>query len=185
MKQKQKFRCQARDARKKASVAILHPHRATHHLASAHARSTGARSAGTRLHARPASIISRPHVLVGLKEDEINLRREQTRKHHGCTDAEAHAQTGRLDLVIVTRAEINCNRCEEHNAGRVHGKSNIFGFVEVFRDLSRLESVNRAEGDEKDDEDEGDHEAVAGTLAGQHRLQGRWINFPDIGWIVD
>lgn len=166
-------------------VELLHPYRTTHHLTPAHARSTGTAATCAGLHSRPSPIISRPHVLVGLKENEVNFRREQARKHHRCAYAEAHAQTGRLDLVVVARAEINCNWCEKHNAGRVHSKSNIFGFVEVFRNLSRFESVNRAEGDEKDDEHEGDHEAVTGAFAGQHSLKGRRIHLPNIGWIVN
>lgn len=145
---------------------ILHPNRTTHHLASTYASSTAAAATCARLHARPPSIISRPHVLVWLKENEINFRREEAGQHHRCRYAEAHTQTGRLDLIVVGRAEINCNWCEENNAGRVHGKSNIFCFVEIFRNLSRFESINRAEGNEKDDEDEGDHEAVTGAFAG-------------------
>lgn len=137
--------------KKPFSAFVLHPNRTTHHLATTHPGSTAAAATCACLCPRTTSIISRPHVLVGLKENQINFRREQTRQHYGCAYAQAHTQTGRLDLIVVARAEINCNRCEENNAGRVHSKSNIFCFVEVFRNLSRFESVNRAKGDEKYD----------------------------------
>ena len=137
--------------------SLLHsnPYRTTHHLASTHSSSAATAATRTRLNACPSPIISsRPHVLVWLEKNEVDFWREQTRQHHRCTYAQAHTQAGRLNFVIVTRAEIDCNRCEEHNAGRVHRKADILSFVEILRNLSRLESVDRTEWDEEDDEDE-------------------------------
>lgn len=39
-------------------------------------------------------------------------------------------------------------KCEPDDAGGVHGEPNELGLVEVFRALSRLESVDSAEDDE-------------------------------------
>lgn len=163
---------------------VSHPHTATHHFTTTHSSCSGAAATRTRLGAS-TTIISRPHVLVRLEQNEINFRGEETSKHHRCTDVEAHAQTRRLNLVVGARAEVNGNRCEEHNAGRVHCKANVFRFVEVFWDLSRFKSVNGAERNKKDNEDERNHETVTGTFAGQHCLQGRRVNLPDIGRVIN
>lgn len=125
------------------SVLFSHPN-TTHHFASTHARSPTTAAASAWLY-RPSPVVSRAHIFVWLEQDEINLRREQAREHHRRAYVEAHAQTGRLNLVIVAGAEVNCDGREEHYARRVHCKPNIFGFVEVLRNFSRFESVDCAE----------------------------------------
>jgi hypothetical protein len=52
-------------------------------------------------------------------------------------------------LVVVPGAEEDGDEGEPDDAGAVHGEADILGFVEVFRNLSGLESVPRAEEDLK------------------------------------
>lgn len=165
---------------------ILNPHRAasftcTYHFASRYASATSAR---TGLHC-PATIVPRPDVLVRLKQHEIDLWREQAGQHDRSANVEAHAEARRLDLVVVAGAEVNCDTGEEHDARRVHGEADVLCFVEVFGDFAGLESVNGTEWNEEDDENQRNHEAVAGSLAGQHCLKGRWVDLANIGRIVN
>lgn len=65
---------------------------------------------------RAAAIIPRPNILVRLKQNQIDLGREQAAEHHGGADAEAHAQAGQLDLVVVVGAKVDGDEGEPHDA---------------------------------------------------------------------
>lgn len=159
----------------------LHPN-ATHHIASTASDS----NATSRWSTAPTTIIiAWTNIFVGLKEHQVDFWREQTRQHHSRADVQTHAQTRRLYLVVIRRAKVDGDRREEHNAGAVHSEANVLGLVEVFGNFSRLECVQRAQRHQEDDKDERNHEAVAGTFACQHCLQRVWIDFANIGRIVN
>lgn len=43
--------------------------------------------------------------------------------------------------VVIVGTEVDGKKGQPYDAGRVHGESNVFSFVEVLWDLSRLERV--------------------------------------------
>ena len=157
----------------------LHPN-ITHHIAAASDANTTARWCST-----PASITTRPHILIGLKNHKIDFWREETRKHNRRTDIQTHAQTRRLNLVVIRRAKVDGNGGEENDVCRVHREANVLCLIKVLRNFPRLECVKRAEWHQEDDENERDHETVAGALAGKNGGKWMWINFTNIWWIVD
>lgn len=48
------------------------------------------------------------------------------------------------DLVVVVGAEVDGHKGQPDDARGVHGKADVFGFVEVLRDLAGLERVQGA-----------------------------------------
>lgn len=76
--------------------------------------------------------------------------------------------------LVVGGAEVDGDEGEPDDAGRVHGEADVLGLVEVFRDLARLECVQRAEGDEQEVEEQRRHERLGRLGARQHyRVQLR------------
>jgi hypothetical protein len=70
-----------------------------------------------------------------------------------------------LYLVVVLSAEKYWNEREPDDASAVHGESNVFGLVEVLRDLSRFERVPRAEEDKDHVVHEADEDAETAHTA--------------------
>lgn len=145
--------------------SILHPDTITHHFTSTRATAADAAATCASGDALSSAIISRSHILIRLKEHEIDLRREEAGEHYRRADAQTQRKTRRLHFVVVARPEIYCDRGQEHDACRVHRESDVFRFVEVLWNFSSFECINRAEWNEEYYEDEGDHEAVAGAFA--------------------
>lgn len=61
-------------------------------------------------------------------------------------------------LVVVVGAKVDGNEGEPHDAGAVHGESDILGLVEVLGDLSCLKGVQGAQDDQGDVVDERHHQ---------------------------
>lgn len=47
-------------------------------------------------------------------------------------------------LVVVDGPEVEGHECEPYDTRGVHGESDELGFVEIFRNLARLDRINRA-----------------------------------------
>ena len=70
-------------------------------------------------------------------------------------------------FVVVLSAEENGDEGQPDDARAVHGEADVLGLVEVLRDLSRLESVPRAERDDDEVVGERNGQAVGGHAARQ------------------
>lgn len=144
----------------------LHPNTITHHFTSTCSTSTtNATATRSSRDSLSSAIISRSHILVRLKQDQINFRWKETCKNDRRTDAQTQRKTWRLYFVVIASTEIDGYRSKEYDACGVHSESNIFRLVEIFRNFPRFECINRAEWNEKYYKDEWDHEAVARAFA--------------------
>ena len=72
------------------------------------------------------------------------------------------------DLVVVVRAEVDGDEREPHDARAVHGEADVLCLVEVLRDLSRAERVERAQYDEEHVVEEREDERQVAHAARQH-----------------
>ena len=81
-----------------------------------------------------------PLILLRLEQNNINLRNEQENEHN--RRAEASAQTQRDHFKITAKVE-RYERDPDH-ARRVHTKADEFGLVEILRQISSLDGVQRA-----------------------------------------
>lgn len=84
-------------------------------------------------------------------------------------------------LVVVVGAKVDGNKGEPHDAGAVHGESDILGLVKVLRDLAGFEGVQGAQDDQGDVVDERHHQGERGHLAGEDGSQWVRVDLFDIG----
>lgn len=87
-----------------------------------------------------------------------------------------HARNSRLctrgtDLVVVVGAEVDGHEGQPDDARGVHGEADVFGLVEVLRDLAGLERVQSTHQDQEHVVDEGHHQRERGHAACKHRGQ--------------
>lgn len=88
----------------------------------------------------------RPVVALRSQQDYVKFWHEQENPGNSSTQSDAHAH--RDDLGIAS--EIDRNKSDPNDARGVHGESDKFGFVEVLRNVSRLQSVQSAQDDEEE-----------------------------------
>lgn len=81
-------------------------------------------------------------LLIKLTVDEPTPRCKKKKKKK-----ETRSRLGYL--VIVIRSKVDGDESEPHDAGGVHGESNVFGFVEIFRYFTRFEGVKGAQDNEQ------------------------------------
>ena len=100
------------------------------------------------------------HVSLWFGDDDVHLWCEHTAQSHG--HAEAHGEGRRDDLVVAS--EVDRHKRQPDDTCGVHGEGDVFGFVEICRNVAGLEGVIGAAQDKQAVvAQRGDHHEVAGV----------------------
>lgn len=85
------------------------------------------------------------HVSLWFGNDDVHLWREHTAQGHSHT--EAHGEGCCYDLVVAAKVDRH-ERQPDYTRG-VHGEGDVFGFVEICRNVAGLEGIIRAAHDKQ------------------------------------
>lgn len=113
------------------------------------------------------------HVSLRFGDDDVHLWREHTAQGH--SHAEAHGEGRRYDLVVA--AEVNRHERQPDYTRGVHGEGDVFGFIEICRDVAGLEGVISAAHDEQAVVAERGHNAHIAGVADEEDFSDAGVRF--------
>lgn len=121
------------------------------------------------------------HVSLRLGDDDVHLWREHAAQSHGHTEADGEGCGD--DLVVA--AKVDWHERQPDDARGVHGEGDVFGFVEVGRDVAGLEGVICAAHDEQAVVAQGGHDTHVAGVADEEDLPDAGVGFDRLGRLHD
>lgn len=122
-----------------------------------------------------------PHITLWFGDDDVHLWCEHTAQ--GYSHTEAHGEGRCDDLVVATK--VDWHKRQPDYARGVHGEGDVFGLVEICRNVAGLEGVIGAAHDEQAIvAQRGDDTKVAG-VADQEDFSDAGVGFDWLRWLHD
>uniref|UniRef100_A0A915JSZ1 Uncharacterized protein n=1 Tax=Romanomermis culicivorax TaxID=13658 RepID=A0A915JSZ1_ROMCU len=118
-----------------------------------------------------------------IHQDGTFVRAEQQHQSHTGRQCEAQAHC----YAFVIAAEIDGTKSQPDNAGRIHGETDKFGFVEIFGQISRFHGIKCTRGDKEEIESVRSQKTECGSLAHQFDTHSHAVVVQSISlnlWVV-